>query len=165
MNDGRSLSVIGVGNPDCGDDAFGWLAVERFEMLYPGIADTRRSRGEPAGLVEILSGCDNVVLVDAISSQGSLGSVHCFDVSEKPLPIDLFANYSTHGVGLNEGIELARALGEMPARVVVIGVEGERFEPGDRMSTDVERAVDPVVKRIYDEIDVLKKSKPNDDHA
>jgi hydrogenase maturation protease len=57
------------------------------------------------------------------------------------LPAGLF-RVSTHRFGLADALELARALGRLPPRVVVYGIEGSRFAPGRPMSPAVAAAVE-----------------------
>ena len=95
---------------------------------------------------------DAVVLVDAVRSGAAPGTVHRVDASDRPLPATLRGSSSTHAVGVGEAIELARALGRLPQRVVVFGLEGERFEAGTRLSASVEAAVEPLVDTILAEV-------------
>jgi hydrogenase maturation protease len=62
-----------------------------------------------------------------------------------------FSRSSTHSFGVAEAVELARALGRPPARVVVFGIEGRDFTPGEGLSPDVGAAVDEVVRRVAEE--------------
>ena len=77
------------------------------------------------------------------------GTVHRFDAASGPLPSREFRS-STHALGIGETVELARALGRLPARLVVFGIEGESFGSGGELSggarTGVERAVELVLE-------------------
>jgi hypothetical protein len=65
-----------------------------------------------------------VVIVDAVTSGAAPGTVHRFEPRDGALPSDLrFA--STHAFSIADALELARALGRAPQRVVVFGVEGD----------------------------------------
>lgn len=77
--------------------------------------------------------------------------MHRLDASLEPLPAALF-RASTHHVGLGEAVELARALGRLPARVVFFGIEGRSFEAGDELSPEVAEAVGSVVEAVRAEI-------------
>ena len=55
---------------------------------------------------------------------------------------------STHAVGLAEAIELARTLGRLPARLVVYGIEGERFEAGTGLTPAVSAALAAVAAAV-----------------
>ncbi len=52
---------------------------------------------------------------------------------------------STHTLGPIEAVEVARALGSLPARVTLIGIEGGDFSWGTGLSPEVEAAVERVV--------------------
>jgi hydrogenase maturation protease len=47
-----------------------------------------------------------------------------------------------------EAVQLARALGRLPGRLLVIGIEGKRFDSGAGLSPEVERAAE----RLADEL-------------
>ena len=55
---------------------------------------------------------------------------------------------STHGLGLAEAIELGRALGRLPARLVVYAIEGQGYATGAPLSPPVARAAEEVVGEL-----------------
>jgi hydrogenase maturation protease len=132
--------VIGVGNSLRGDDAAGLAAARRLGGI--------EHEGDPLGLVDLWRGADIAVVIDAVRSGAKPGTVHGFDVGQAPLPARLRGSTSTHAVGLDEAIELARALGRLPRRLVVYGIEGERFDAGAALTPPVSAAVDAVVTGI-----------------
>ncbi len=77
--------------------------------------------------------------------------MHRLDAGESELPTELF-RASTHHVGLAEAVELARALGRLPARVIVYGIEGESFEVGEELAPAVAAAVEPVAEAVRTEV-------------
>ena len=145
----EAWAVLCFGNRSRGDDGAG-----------PAVARAVRARGLPArehtgevsALVEALSGLEAVVVVDALCTGGAAGTVLRFDASAEPLPVGLGRASSTHALGVAEGIELARAMGSLPARVVVYGIEGARWELGDDLSPEIEAAVSVVADRVRDEV-------------
>jgi hydrogenase maturation protease len=141
--------VIGVGNAYRGDDAAGLVVARR--LRERGV-EAIEQEGEPVALIDVFAARDAVVLVDAVQSGAPPGTVHRFDVSDGPLPRELRGSTSTHAVGLGEAIELARALGRLPPRVVVYGVEGARFATGVGLSYEVETALAPLVEAISGEL-------------
>ena len=76
-----------------------------------------------------------MLIVDAIRSGAPPGTVHRVDASQAPVPERLRSSSSTHAIGVAEAIELARALGRLPAQVVLYGVEGRRFDAGGGSQT------------------------------
>lgn len=137
--------VIGVGNALRGDDAAGLEVARRVRSLVD--ADrviVLEHEGETLGLIERWAQAAAAVLVDATHGGSRPGSVARMDASATPLQAKLRGSSSTHAVGLAEAIELARALGRLPERVIVYGIEGASFVAGGGLSREV-RAVIPAV--------------------
>ena len=80
------------------------------------------------------------------------GTVHRIDASAEPLPRSLF-DASTHHFALADTVELARALGRLPRRVIVFGIEGERSTTGDSRSAGVEAALPRAVAAVREEVE------------
>ena len=107
--------------------------------------------GEPIELIEACEGAPAVWIVDAVCSGGKPGTLHRLDASEGPLPAQLFG-VSTHRLGLADAIELARALGRLPARVIVYGIEATEFEPGRPLSAPVALAAEQLTDTLLEEL-------------
>jgi len=107
--------------------------------------------GEPTSLLDSFGGTEALWLLDAVSSGAPAGTIHRLDAAAAELPAALFRT-STHHLGLAEAVELGRALGRLPAALVVFGIEGERFDPGERLSPAVETAVAQVSARVVEEV-------------
>ena len=147
--------IIGVGNPDRGDDGAGFEAAARLRKRLAHRDDMHvlQHWGESTGLVEAMTGWDDVILVDAARSDREPGSWRVFDVTGSPLPSDL-ADMSSHGFGIPQAIELARALGSLPRRCRVYAIEGDSFETGEALSEAVQTAVNNVVEDIRKSLDM-----------
>lgn len=142
--------VIGIGNPDRGDDAFGRVVAARLRGRLPAHAVLVEANGEATALLDRFAGADRAILIDAAVSGGDLGEIRRFDVSSEPLPVAKYG-LSTHGFGLAEAVELARTLGTLPRRCVVYAVEASSFEPGAALSPALVPAVDEVARRVIGE--------------
>jgi hydrogenase maturation protease len=145
------LTVCCVGNRFRGDDAVALVVGERLRAELPGDALLVVHEGEPTALIDDWGGSDALWVVDAVSSGAEPGTVRRLDASETALPAELFRT-STHHVSLAEAVELARALGQLPDRAVVIGIEGGTFTVGEELSPAVAEAVDQVVALISEEV-------------
>ena len=154
MDTGK-LCIIGVGNADCGDDGIGPVLIDQLQRGGDETIQFIKATGEPTGLIELLSGTDQVILIDALATQGREGTIHRFDASEEPLPAEFFTTYSTHSMGVNEAIEMARALGNLPSKTIVYGIEACHFEPGDSMSPAVQSQLPRLLQGIRKEISLL----------
>lgn len=143
--------MICVGNAFRGDDAAALEAAKLLQGRLPDGAEVLEREGEPTALMDAWEGAEAVWLVDAVASGAPSGTVHRVDAGEQELPAGLF-RASTHAFGLAEAVELARALGRLPARAVVYGIEGARFEAGDELSPEVAAAVPRVAEALREEV-------------
>jgi len=154
---GRALlRVVGVGNPWRSDDAAGLHAARALRDALPDGAEVLEEGGEPTALLDAFAGVDALWLVDAVSSGAAAGTVHRLEAGSQELPAELFRT-STHHLGLAEAVELGRALGRLPARVVVFGIEGANFDPGDSLTPVVADAVATVARQVSEEVAACTK--------
>lgn len=137
--------LIGVGNDFAGDDAAGRL-VARALRDVPGL-DVAECHGAAADLVTLMEERKRVLIVDACLSGAAPGTVHRLDGTGAELPPWL-RSVSSHGIGLAEGIALARVLGCLPERVEIWAIEGADFSTGAEMTSAVREAVVAVADEI-----------------
>lgn len=135
--------IIGVGNEYRGDDAVGLVVARRLG------GSAIESSGGGAELIEAWRGAEVVIVIDAARSGAPAGTIHRFDANERELPREAFP--STHAFGLAEAVELSRALGELPRRMIIYAVEGAGFDAGAGLSPEVERAIGVLVERLRQE--------------
>ena len=147
----NSIIIIGVGNLFRSDDAVGILiARELKKMNFKGVTVKEQS-GEGTSLMETWKTYDRVLIVDAVSSGESPGSVHRLDASRETIPAKFFS-CSTHNFGVAEAIEMARTLDQLPKYIKLFGIEGGNFEPGDALSLEIEDAAEIVTQEIIDHV-------------
>lgn len=137
--------VIGVGQPDRGDDAVGLLVADEVRRTGPRCEVV--SVSSPTRLVDLWEGRDLVVVVDAVRAGGPAGEVTVLDIGPDPLPARSGAGGS-HGFGVAEAVELARSLDRLPRRLVVVGVGAESFTAGAGLSPAVAGAVDAATQEV-----------------
>jgi hydrogenase maturation protease len=139
--------IIGCGNRHRGDDAAGVLVAERLREL--GVPAEVQSGGA-FELVESWNSNEDVILIDAVVTGCAPGTVHIWDGCPTRVPSN--PQVSSHGFGVAEAINLARALDLLPGRMRVYGVEGEEFGIGEGVSPEVMTAVEEVAQRIAGEV-------------
>jgi hydrogenase maturation protease len=140
------MLIIGCGNRDRGDDGAGAIVTERLREFGMG---TEICTGEAFSLIEAWNSADDVIVVDTMVTGAAAGTVRLWDATQAEFQGSL--STSTHGFGLAEAIELARALGHLPQRLCVYGIEGRCFDIGSDISPEVLRAVEEVAKRLTTE--------------
>lgn len=144
--------VIGVGNRLRGDDGAGVAVAERLSDRVPPGVEVLSCDEEPSRLMDAWEGADSVVLVDTVSSGASAGTLHRFEAGDEAIPARTFRS-STHAIGIAETIELARALGRLPRRVRVYGIEAGGFTTGAELTPTVEAAVASLVAAVLRDLE------------
>ena len=160
----REALLIGIGNAWRGDDAAGLHLARRLQPRLEtfGVRVLELS-GEAGELLEAWQGSELVVVADAVSSGAEAGTLHRYDATAGPLPARL-ASPSTHGWGLAQAVELGRALGRLPRRLVIYGIEGQDFQTGRGLTPAVERAVGDAAERVSYELAGLASAESPTDH-
>ncbi len=132
------VRVIGVGSP-FGDDAAGLRVAE--SLAADGVEAVACAR--PLERLDALDGVEAAVLVDATRSGRAPGTVHepALEELREARPL------SSHGVGVREALELARALGCAPKRLAIVGIEAERTE-GLEVSAAVRAGLPEAAARV-----------------
>lgn len=146
---GGRIRIIGIGSP-FGDDRLGWVAAEMLRALVP--------LHSAAGPIEILvldrpgsallsqwQNTDTLILIDAIRSGQTPGSLHCIAADRIG---DNSPMTSSHGFGVAAALDLARALGELPDRCQVCGIEIDPAYAGEELSPAARAALPELVHRI-----------------
>lgn len=143
--------VIGIGSDLRGDDGVGLAVARRLQNQIPPGVRVIEHHGDGLSLLSEWQGVDRVILVDAVSSGAEPGTIVRFKPPFAPLPALISAS-STHAFGLEEAIELAGKLDQLPKSLTVFGIEGKSFSFGAELSMEVDLAVELVVEQILQEI-------------
>jgi hydrogenase maturation protease len=139
--------VVGVGNPDRGDDGVGRLVARMLRDRLPAGIRIEERPGGAAELIELLREADQAVLIDAMVSGAPLGTIRRFDcVAGEVAPGQ--GRASSHGLGVAEAVGLAAALSCLPGVCVVYGVESAEFSQGADMSEAVVTGAEETADRI-----------------
>lgn len=148
---GPATLVVGIGNPDRGDDGVGCLVARRIAAAGLGGAQVIQHRAEASLLLPSLAAARRAFLVDASVSGAPPGTIRRFDAAASPLP-EPGRRMTAHGLTLAEAIELARALGQLPPECVVYAIEAGGWTAGAPITPEVEEAAMTVTGRLLAEI-------------
>jgi hydrogenase maturation protease len=146
--------IVCVGNSLAGDDAAGVAVYEALapRSLPPGVGLRFLGLGGIAlldDLVEAHGKTSLLVVVDAVQLGAAPGTVHVMEWDA--IPEAAGAAVSLHGIGIRETITIGRALYPefMPGRIVLVGIEGQRFDIlGAEMTPPVAAAIDEAVFQV-----------------
>ncbi|MBH0179779.1 MAG: hydrogenase maturation protease [Nitrospira sp.] len=150
-----AVRIIGLGNGLRGDDAVGLMAARRIRQKVGDPVKVIEAEMAGVDLLELMKGAHIVMLIDAARSGQAPGTIHRLDASTGPIGGQMFPR-SSHALGTVDALELARAMGVLPATVIVYGVEAGNTEAGQPLSPAVTKALDEVVEQIVQECEACR---------
>jgi hydrogenase maturation protease len=143
--------VVGVGNPDRGDDGVGRLVARLLRGRLPADVRVEEQQGGAAELIESLQGADHAILIDAMVSGAPAGTICRLDCGAGDV-VPESSGGSSHGFGVAQAIALAAALSCLPRTCVVYAIEGASFALGAEMSPGVVSSAQETAERIVVEM-------------
>ncbi len=166
-NDARApnpgiIQVIGIGQTLRGDDAAGlkaahlWYENYQAKLIRPGVKVVQAYL-PGIGLFGLMASSRVAILVDAVRSGAEPGTIQ--RINEDQLSAFGSGSHSGHGWGVAETLVMGRQLDlpEMPARLVLIGIEAGQLNLGETLSPQVQAALPEAAKLIeqavLDELD------------
>jgi hydrogenase maturation protease len=147
--------VIGVGNPDRGDDGVGALVIPELRRRLPADVAIAAVGSDALNLIREWANFDAVICIDACAPATSPGRIQRLNPATDELLRDINPA-SSHALGLREAIGLARALGHLPDPFIIFAVEGRTFARGATMSPQVAAAMGDVVAAVSAEVEWLR---------
>jgi hydrogenase maturation protease len=146
------FKIIGVGNEWRGDDAAGLLVARRLQAAQMPQVEIIETPGKVTAVLKAWKEAAGVIVVDAVVSGGAPGTIYRVDGRGDERPLELSRSTSSHGWGVAEALALGQALRELPPRLIIYGIEGQTFGPGQEVSLEVAAAIPEAARRIETEI-------------
>lgn len=151
-----TITVVGIGQTLRGDDAAGPEAVQLWLKTFTETAGHPRLRVQHADmpgleLIDLLSGADAVLLVDAVQSGSTPGKLHLV-TPQQAIPSGA-GDGSSHSWGVAETLALASELHyPLPPQIMILGIEAASFQMGAPLSKAVAEALPKAAELIEDRV-------------
>lgn len=141
--------VFGLGNWYRSDDAAGLLITQKLKTKnLPGVRFIDLRDGG-LSLINEWSEHDKVIIVDAVKSHSTVGTIHRFNLINENIPNDIVL-FSTHTICLPGVIKLATQLHKLPAELRLFAIEGKTFSAGISVSSAILAASELVANEIVE---------------
>jgi hydrogenase maturation protease len=116
--------ILGLGNPVRSDDAVGLEVVERLRAApLPDHLDLADAGTCGLGLLDLITGYNRLVIVDAIDAGEQPGTVLTLELSDLDRMVPRHAA-STHDANLSTALEAGRQLGlDLPSEIRIVAVQ------------------------------------------
>ncbi len=144
--------VACVGNPLRGDDGFGPAVAEAINDLPDGVRLAETGIGGVALLQELMAGWDGLILVDATDRGAAPGTVFALE----PHVAEAVHVPDVHLADPDRVLSIAKALGWLPARVLLVGCQPGGVELGQGLSPPARRAVTVAIAAIRATLDTWR---------
>ena len=148
----KRVLVAAFGNELRGDDGFGIAVLRRLEAL-PSPADGVDVRFVEVGTgglwlaQQLLTPCDRLIIVDAVSRGGTPGTISVLRVDDVPASPDIDLHLTVPA----RALAVAKALGALPPETFIVGCEpAEVDELAMTLSDAVSRSLPAAVERVRD---------------
>jgi hydrogenase maturation protease len=160
-----NVLVLGAGNILLSDEGIGVRVVEALQRRYQVPEGVEILDGGTCGmdLLDIIAGRDHLILVDAVATGSTPGTVARLEGEE--IPAVFRTKSSPHQLGLQDVLALLRLLDASPAHVTVIGVQPASLDIGLELSPVVAARLDEMVEMVADELAAIglppREAMPN----
>jgi hydrogenase maturation protease len=147
-----AILVLGLGNTIMTDDGFGVRVVETLSSRYRFQGEVRLLDGGTLGLdlLPHLEGIERLLIIDAVEMHGCPGTV--FRLEGEEVPRAFASQLSAHQLGIKDLLAVAELQGQLPAELVVWGVQPDCIEMGTELTATVAAAIEPVVDGVLEEL-------------
>lgn len=142
----QRVLVAGVGNVLRRDDGFGPAVLARLRDLAAGVELLESGIGGMVLLQELLATrWDGLIVIDAVDRAEPPGTV--FVIEPDVAPFEHVPD--SHLANPDRVLTMARAMGALPQRVLIVGCQPEIVEPtGEPLTATVQRAVPVAVSQV-----------------
>jgi len=151
----KSICFIGIGNEYRCDDAAGIALVKILENQYNSRKNTVRSAvffyaGEDTiSVVHMLAKYKNLMIADAVVTGSPAGTIFELNL-ENHIPEKSEMKLSGHSLDVFDAVRMARELYSINSKIHFIGIEGRNFTQGNRITPEVNAAVNKAAEKILD---------------
>lgn len=150
----RRALIGGIGNVLLGDDGVGPYILRLLDSRYRFGDDVELADlGTPAlDLTHQIVGLQSLILIDSVASDEHVPGTVVLYRKEEIMSVAPAERLDPHSPALSECMLTAEMLGASPEQVLLVGIVGATYEPGEPMSAAVRRAVEEAIPAILEEL-------------
>ena len=148
----QNILILGLGNILLGDEGVGVRVIEQL-LTHPLPDEIEVIDGGTAGyeLINFFEGKEKVIIVDAVKTNDTPGSVYKMDLSL--VQEDETVQLSLHQIGLKNVFKMA-SLMDLNPEVTLIGIVPKNYQDYNiGLSDEVEKAIPLAIETVLKEIE------------
>jgi len=150
----RKALIGGIGNVLLGDDGVGPYILRLLDSRYCFGDDVELADlGTPAlDLTHQIVGLRSLILIDSVASDEDAPGTVVLYRKEEIMSVAPAERLDPHSPALSECLLTAEMLGASPENVLLVGIVGATYEPGEPMSAAVRESVEEAIRAILEEL-------------
>lgn len=147
-----NIAVVGIGNILLSDEGIGVRVVEGLQKFTCWPNNLKLIDGGTTGLdlVSALSGCQKLIVVDAVYGDQAPGSIYVF--SNEQIKQYFHNRFSLHEIGIREVLLVLSELGRPVEEVIIIGVQPAVIEMGLELSQPVQGQLGNALGAVFQQL-------------
>lgn len=155
VNNEKTVLVLGIGNLVMSDDGAGVRVVQKLMESYRFPDNVKVIDGGTLGLdlLPMLENVTNLILLDAVNTGDSPGTLVRLHGEELPIALD--TKVSPHQMGLKDLLAVSELMGHKPDEMVLIGVQAGSVEMGIDMTAEVNAVIDEMIANTLSELEKI----------
>ncbi len=143
--------VIGIGNRFRRDDGAALRVIEMLSDLAPACVLLVESDGEPTRLIDSWTDVELAVVVETVRRGDPPGTVAAVEWERwTGASATTHQEHGSHSLGVLEAIALGDAVGRLPTRLRLIGIEPEDLGWGEGLTLEVARSTERAARLVRD---------------
>lgn len=148
MINNNQITVLGIGNTLYSDEGIGIHILPKLEEVLKDIANVEIVHGATDGMMLLgpIEETDNLIIVDAINSGASPGTIIQIEGDEIPKYFGI--KMSIHQQGFAEVLAAAQLRERFPSQIVLIGMQPASLELGVELSQIGKETMPLLIERI-----------------
>ncbi len=148
----KKVLVLGLGNIFCGDDGIGSIIAESLSQnLHEQNVDIIDGGTIGIGLLYLFEDYTDLIIIDAVDTDTEPGDVLFFCLEELTA-FGLEQKMSVHQSGLLELLHFAKALGKLPPRIRIFGIQIGQISFENGLSEQLKFKLGEIEKKVKEEI-------------
>ena len=146
------IVVLGLGSVLMRDDGIGVHLVRALSRDYDFASTVEIIDGGTSGmeLLPELSGCDHLIVIDAVRANLAPGEIIC--LRDEQVPAFFKTKFSPHQAGLPDMLAALAFQGSVPHHVVLLGIQPEDLSSGMQLSECLTNRFDTLLDAVLHEL-------------
>jgi len=144
--------IVGFGSPN-GDDRFGWLVIAQLQAVLDGGDAIKAICCDRSGIdwIHQYQPVEQLIFVDAVKSGAAPGTAHYLTLTPSEFD-NLPPSYSSHGIGLQQGLAIATEVIALPEEIEFHGIELGQCSATAELSESITEKIITVAREILKKV-------------